>query len=107
MFPSTGRRVREGGSARRSAGSSCAGSRNPKHPRRLKPDHVESTPMSRHRFCMTSDRDGFIEELAVELWEERQGGIDAGAWADADPQVQQDYIRLAADTLRFLEHGHG
>ena len=63
--------------------------------------------MSRHRFCMTNDRDGFIEELAQELWEERQGTAIDGAWAQLDPQVQREFRRLAADTLRFLEHGHG
>ena len=63
--------------------------------------------MSRHRFCTTSDRDGFIEELAVQLWEERQGAAAEGAWAALDPRSQHHYRNLAADTLRFLEHGHG
>ena len=62
--------------------------------------------MSRHRFCPTNDRDGFIEELAQELWEEQQpaGG---GHWAEAEPALRQRYLNLAADTLRILEHGHG
>lgn len=32
--------------------------------------------MSRHRFCPTSDRDGVIEELAQEIWEERTASAD-------------------------------
>ena len=63
--------------------------------------------MSRHRFCETNDRDSFIEELAEEIWDERQEGSDPTAWAQADPQVQLEFRKLAADTLRFLEHGHG
>lgn len=63
--------------------------------------------MSRHRFCMTSDRDGFIEELAEEIWEERHPEAPQGSWVQADPAVQQEFKRLAADALRFLEHGHG
>jgi hypothetical protein len=63
--------------------------------------------MSRHRFCKTNDRDAFIEELAEEIWDERQAGSDATAWAQADPQAKLDVRKLAADTLRFLEHGHG
>ena len=63
--------------------------------------------MSRHRFCMTNDRDGFIEELAQELWEERQGGADESPWPQVPPEVQREFRNLAADTLRFLEHGHG
>jgi hypothetical protein len=63
--------------------------------------------MSRHRFCHTNDRDAFIEELAEEIWDERQVGRDAGAWAQADPQVRLEFRKMAADTLRFLEHGHG
>lgn len=61
--------------------------------------------MSRHRFCMTSDRDGFIEELAAEMWEERHG--PERAWAQAGAEEQHSFRNLAADTLRFLEHGHG
>lgn len=61
--------------------------------------------MSRHRFCPTNDRDGFIEELARELWEEKEA--DGGNWPEVDPQTRQHYVNLAADTLRFLEHGHG
>jgi hypothetical protein len=63
--------------------------------------------MSRHRFCMTSDRDGFIDELAQDLWEEREGSAGACRWIDIDPVTQQEFRRLAANTLRFLEHGHG
>ncbi|MBB5712325.1 hypothetical protein [Sphingomonas xinjiangensis] len=63
--------------------------------------------MSRHRFCMTNDRDGFIEELAQELWEERQVGADESSWSQVPPEMQQEFRNLAADTLRFLEHGHG
>ena len=63
--------------------------------------------MSRHRFCTTSDRTGFIEELAEELWEERHGAPEGHAWSDADPRVQRDFRKLAAETLRILEHGHG
>lgn len=63
--------------------------------------------MSRHRFCETNDRDAFIEELAEEIWEERQAGSDATTWAQADPRVRLEFRKLAADTLRFLEHGHG
>jgi len=63
--------------------------------------------MSRHRFCMTSDRDAFVEELAEEMWEERVGAAGGGSWAEAGPQVQHDFRRLAAETLRILEHGHG
>lgn len=56
---------------------------------------------------MTSDRDGFINELAQNLWEEREGSAVACRWIDVDPGTQQDFRRLAASTLRFLEHGHG
>ena len=63
--------------------------------------------MSGHRFCETSDRDVFIEELAEEIWEERQTESDLTAWSEADPQVQLEVRKLAADTFRFLEHGHG
>jgi hypothetical protein len=63
--------------------------------------------MSRHRFCMTSDRDAFIEDLAEEIWDERRGLDDNGRWPDADPQTQLDIRKLAAETLRILEHGHG
>jgi len=62
--------------------------------------------MSRHRFCTTSDRDAFIEELAEELWEQRRVGSDE-SWQSADPAIQLEMRKLAADTLRFLEHGHG
>ena len=54
--------------------------------------------MSRHRFCMTCDRDAFIEELAEEIWDDRR-------WADADPEAQRGVRKLAADTLPILEHG--
>ena len=63
--------------------------------------------MSRHRFCETNDRDAFIEELAEDLWEERQVGSEPAKWAQVDPQVQLEFRKLAANTLRFLEHGHG
>jgi len=63
--------------------------------------------MSRHRFCPTNDRDGFIEELAQELWEEQQPTGGEQAWADADGNTRQHFLNLAADTLRFLDHGHG
>ena len=63
--------------------------------------------MSRHRFCPTNDRDGFIEELAQELWEEQQSAQGRGPWAEAEASLRQQYLNLAADTLRFLEHGHG
>jgi hypothetical protein len=35
--------------------------------------------VGRHRFCPTNDRDGFIEELAQELWEEREAE-GQGSW---------------------------
>jgi hypothetical protein len=63
--------------------------------------------MSRHRFCMTSDRDGFIEELAEEMWEERHGSAGNGAWSNADPDIRSRFRKLAAETLRILEHGNG
>jgi hypothetical protein len=63
--------------------------------------------MSRHRFCMTSDRDGFIEELAEEMWEERHDVTEQGAWSSVDPEVRSRFRKLAAETLRILEHGHG
>jgi hypothetical protein len=63
--------------------------------------------MTRHRYCMTSDRDGFIEELAVQLWEERHPAPENGSWTDAGPEVQRKFRQLAAETLRVLEHGHG
>jgi RNase P/RNase MRP subunit POP5 len=63
--------------------------------------------MSRHRYCTTSDRDGFIEELAEELWEERHAATGETSWADANPELQREYRKLAAETLRILEHGHG
>lgn len=63
--------------------------------------------MSRHRFCPTNDRDGFIEELAQELWEEKEAVESGWGWVEVDMQTRQSYLNLAADTLRFLEHGHG
>jgi hypothetical protein len=63
--------------------------------------------MSRHRFCPTNDRDGFIEELAQELWEEQQPAGGGQAWVEADAEMRKRFLNLAADTLRFLEHGHG
>jgi len=63
--------------------------------------------MSRHRFCPTGDRDGFIEELAEELWDERRLADGRPAWGEAAPDAQQAFRKQAADTLRFLEHGHG
>lgn len=63
--------------------------------------------MSRHRFCMTNDRDAFIEELAEEIWEERHPDGGEGSWAKADAETRREIRKLAADTLRFLEHGHG
>lgn len=63
--------------------------------------------MSRHRFCPTNDRDGFIEELAQELWEEKQAVEGGCPWSEVDVQTRQRFLNLAADTLRFLEHGHG
>jgi hypothetical protein len=63
--------------------------------------------VSRHRFCPTNDRDSFIEELAQELWEEKEAAAHQGSWSDVDTQMRQHYLNLAANTLRFLEHGHG
>jgi hypothetical protein len=63
--------------------------------------------VSRHRFCPTNDRDGFIEELAQELWEEKQAVERGWPWSEVDVQTRQRFLNLAADTLRFLEHGHG
>jgi hypothetical protein len=63
--------------------------------------------VSRHRFCPTNDRDGFIEELAQELWEEKEAVVVEGSWTDVDAETRQRYLNFAADTLRFLEHGHG
>jgi hypothetical protein len=63
--------------------------------------------MSRHRFCPTNDRDGFIEELAQELSEEKQAVEGGWPWSEVDVQTRQRFLNLAADTLRFLEHGHG
>jgi hypothetical protein len=56
---------------------------------------------------MSNNRDGFIEELAAEMWEERHGAIEQDAWARVDPEVQSKFRKLAAETLRILEHGHG
>lgn len=63
--------------------------------------------MSRHRFCPTADRDGFIEELAEQMWEERQPLATDRSWSTEDPQVRNEFRKLATDTLRILEHGHG
>ncbi len=63
--------------------------------------------MSRHRFCPSADRDGFIEELAEEMWDERQPPFAEGSWLNEDPQVRMEFRKLATDTLRILEHGHG
>ena len=63
--------------------------------------------MSRHRFCKTTDRDGFIEELAEEMWEERDESAAKGAWSNADPEIRSRFRKLASETLRILEHGHG
>ena len=58
--------------------------------------------MSRHRFCPTNDRDGFIEELAQELWEEKQEAEGGRPWSELDPDVRLRYLNLAADTLSIL-----
>jgi hypothetical protein len=63
--------------------------------------------MSRHRFCMTSNRDAFIEELAEDIWDDRRTSGEKRPWADADPETQLHIRKLAAETLRILEHGHG
>jgi hypothetical protein len=63
--------------------------------------------MSRHRFCKTPDRDGFIEELAEEMWEERHPAAENETWSNADPDIRSKFRKLAAETLRILEHGHG
>jgi hypothetical protein len=63
--------------------------------------------VSHHRFCPTSNRDGFIEELAQELWEKKENVARQGSWSEVDAETRQQYLNLAADTLRFLEHGHG
>jgi hypothetical protein len=63
--------------------------------------------MSRHRFCMTHDRDGFIEELAQEMWEERHRAAEQESWVGVDPEVRSKFRKLATETLRILEHGHG
>lgn len=63
--------------------------------------------MSRHRFCKTTDRDGFIEELAEKMWEERQGAAQNETWSNADQDIRSKFRKLAAETLRILEHGHG
>ena len=63
--------------------------------------------MSRHRFCPTNDRDGFIEELAQDLWEQTEAIEGKGPWSEVDTQTRQRHLNLAADTLRILEHGHG
>ena len=56
---------------------------------------------------MTNDRDGFIEELAEEMWPERQGAAEQRSWSGVDPEVRSKFRKLAAETLRILEHGHG
>lgn len=63
--------------------------------------------MSRHRFCKTTDRDGFIEELAEEMWEERHRAAENEAWSNSDQDIRSKFRKLAAETLRILEHGHG
>jgi hypothetical protein len=63
--------------------------------------------VSRHRFCPTNDRDSFIEELAQELWEEKEAIEGERNWSGVDAETRQRYLNLAADALRFLEHGHG
>ena len=63
--------------------------------------------MSRHRYCPSNERDAFIEELAQQLWEEREAVKARESWSAVGAEVRQRYLNLAADTLRFLEHGHG
>ena len=67
----------------------------------------KSFAMARHRFCKSNDRDGFIEEFAEELWAERHGSAGGPTWSEVEPQVQREFRKLAAETLRMLEHGHG
>lgn len=50
--------------------------------------------MSRHRFCPTSDRDGFIEELAQELWKQQQNVEDGRAWAEANADMRQRFLSI-------------
>jgi hypothetical protein len=56
---------------------------------------------------MTDDRDGFIEELAQEMWEERHRAAEQESWVGVDPEVRSKFRKLATETLRILEHGHG
>jgi hypothetical protein len=53
--------------------------------------------MSRHRFCRTADREGVIEQLAEDMWEERRASADEHAWAEADTQTRHAIRKLAAD----------
>jgi hypothetical protein len=43
--------------------------------------------VSRHRFCPTNDRDGFIEKLAQERLEEKQEAEGGRPWSELDPDV--------------------
>jgi hypothetical protein len=52
--------------------------------------------MSRHRFCTTSNRDAFIEELAEQIWDERRISGDEPSWADADPEAQQGFAEAGS-----------
>jgi hypothetical protein len=41
------------------------------------------------------------------MWEERNAFPAGASWSGADPEVQRKFRKLAAETLRILEHGHG
>jgi hypothetical protein len=45
--------------------------------------------VSRHRFCPTNDRDGLIEELAQELWEEKEAVGSEQGWSAVSAEVRQ------------------
>jgi hypothetical protein len=38
---------------------------------------------------------------------EQQVPMGGGTWREVEQSLRQHYLNLAADTLRFLEHGHG
>lgn len=53
--------------------------------------------------CTSTNRDGFVERLAEELWESRQDDTQwARCWADAGELWHIHFRELARTSLEFL-----
>lgn len=71
----------------------------------MKHDHSAFAGAGHNRagclLCTSTDREGLIEKLAVDLWESRQ--VDTYvAWADAGAYWQQGFRELAETAVASL-----